>query len=284
MKREAKKYFLIILGIFLFCELVKGFEFLVIKTDQTFLAENIFCKLFTIGVIIFSLKKLHFTWSRIGFKKTGILRGAIFGISLGVITFTASYLIEYLILQSKGLTPSFSFYISNFAISNQNVTGASISALAICVIGNIVNVWAEEGLFRGLFYQIGKLHFTQRAANLIQAVLFGVWHIITVIVWVVDGSINIPSALVMAVGYVILAGILGYEWGLCVALTGTLWAGAFEHFFNNFIGNTLHVITETGVDELQIIRIVISNVLSLLLVTILTKMQKGRRQKTKTAL
>lgn len=278
MKREAKKYFLIILGIFLICELVKGFEFLVIKTDQTFLAENIFCKLFTIGVIIFSLKKLNLTWSGIGFKKTGILRGAVLGISLGVITFAASYLIECLILQSKGLNPSFSFYISNFAISKQNVTGASISALAICVIGNVVNVWAEEGLFRGLFYQIGKLHFTQRAANLTQAVLFGVWHIITVIVWVVDGSINIPSALVMAAGYVILAGILGYEWGLCAALTGTLWAGAFEHFFNNFIGNTLHVITETGVDELQIIRIVISNVLSLLIVTILTKMQKGRRR------
>lgn len=284
MKRETKKYILIILGIFLFCELVKGFEFLVIKTDQTFLAENIFCKLFTIGVIIFSLKKLHFTWSGIGFKKTGILRGAILGISLGVITFANSYLIEYLILRSKGLTPSFSFYISNFSISNQNVTGASVSALAICVIGNIVNVWAEEGLFRGLFYQTGKLHFTQRAANLIQAVLFGVWHIITVIVWVVDGSINISSALIMAVGYVILAGILGYEWGLCATLTGTLWAGAFEHFFNNFIGNTLHVITETGVDELQIIRIVISNVLSLLLVTILTKMQKGRSKTIETAL
>lgn len=280
MKREAKKYLLVILEIFLICESVKGFEFLVIKTDQTFLAENIFCKLFTIGVIMFSLKKLHFTWSGIGFKKTGILRGAILGVSLGVITFTASYLIEYLILRSEGLNPSFSFYISNFTISNQNVTGASISALAICVIGNIVNVWAEEGLFRGLFYQIGKFHFTQRAANLIQAVLFGVWHIITVIVWLVDGSINLPSALAMAAGYVILAGILGYEWGLCAALTGTLWAGAFEHFFNNFIGNTLHVITETGVDELQIIRIVISNVLSLLLVTILTKMQKGHRQKT----
>lgn len=33
MKRQAKKYFLIILGIFLFCELVKGFEFWVIKTN-----------------------------------------------------------------------------------------------------------------------------------------------------------------------------------------------------------------------------------------------------------
>lgn len=280
MKREAKQDLWIILGIFLACEVVKGFEFLVIKTDQTFLAENIFCKLFTIGVIIFSLKKLNFTWSGLGFKKSGILRGAVLGISLGVFTFAASYLIEFLILKSKGLNPFLSFYISNFAISNQNITGISLSALAICVIGNLVNVWAEEGLFRGLFYQVGKLHFTQKTANLMQAGLFGVWHVITVIVWIVDGSIDIPTALVMAVGYVVLAGILGYEWGLCAALTGTLWAGAFEHFFNNFIGNTLHMVTETGADELQIIRIVISNILSLLIVTSLTKMKKGREKRS----
>lgn len=94
-----------------------------------------------------------------------------------------------------------------------------------------------------------------------------------------DGSIGIPAAFVMAIGYIVLAGILGYEWGLCVAITGTLWAGAFEHFFNNFISNTLHVITETGVDELQIIRIVISNVLSLLGVILLTKARKRYKNK-----
>lgn len=275
MKSNTTKGLLFILGAYFICELVKDFEFLILKTDQTFLAENIFCKLFAVGMIVFCLKKLHLSWDGIGFKKSGVAKGAALGISLGVITFSLSYLAEYLILQSRGLHPEFSFYIANFAISNQNIAGISISALAICVVGNIVNVWAEEGLFRGLLYHIGKLHFTERAANIIQSALFGLWHIIIVIVWIVDGSIDIFSALIMAVGYVILAGILGYEWGLCAALTGTLWAGAFEHFFNNFIGNTLHVISETGVDELQIIRIVLSNVLSLLIVTILTKVQKG---------
>lgn len=281
MKSNKTKGLLFLLGVYLICGLVKDFEFLFLKTDRTFLAENIFCKLFAIGMIFFCLKKMHLSWNSIGFKKSGVARGAVLGLSLGAITFSLSYLAEYLILQSKGLHPHFSFYIANFAISNQNIAGISISALVICVVGNIVNVWAEEGLFRGLLFYMGRLHFTQRAANMIQSALFGLWHVIIVIVWIADGSIDIPSALIMAAGYMILAGILGYEWGLCAALTGTLWAGAFEHFFNNFIGNTLHVISETGVDELQIIRIVLSNVLSLLFVTILTKVQKTRRQKTK---
>lgn len=279
MINKVKKPFLLILGIYLICELVKDFEFLVLKTDQTFLAENIICKLFAIGVIFFCLHKLRISWSSVGFKKSGMMQGGILGLSLGVVTFSVSYFVEYLILKNMGLHPKFAFYIANFTISNQNIIGVSMSALVICLLGNIVNVWAEEGLFRGLLFQIGKMSYTQKTANLIQSLLFGLWHVITVVIWVLDGSIGIPAALIMSIGYIALAGILGYEWGLCVALTGTLWAGVFEHFFNNFISNTLHVITETGVDELQIIRIVISNILSLLIVIFLTKARKHYKNK-----
>lgn len=268
---KRKKSLLLILGIYCLCGLVKDFEFLVLKTDQTFLGENIFCKLFTIVVIIVCLHKLQLSWNALGFKKTGMVQSGILGLSLGAVTFAISYFIEYLILKAMGLHPTFAFYIANFTLSDQNVIGVSLSALSICVFGNIINVWAEEGLFRGLLFQIGKTTYTQKTANLIQALLFGFWHVITVVLWVLDGSINLPTALLFALGYIILAGILGYEWGLCVVLTGTIWAGVFEHFFNNFISNTLHVLTETGVDELQILRIVMSNVLSLLIVICLLK-------------
>lgn len=276
MKTKTAKTLLFILGIFLICSLVKDFEFLILKTDQTFIAENIFCKLFMIGMIFLCLKKLHFSWGDIGFLKNGIGHGALLGLLLGVITFSVSYLAEYLLLKSRGMQPHFSFYIANFTISQQNVTGVSITALVICLLGNVINVIAEEGLFRGLLFRLGKTTCSTGLANLIQASLFGVWHIITVIVWVLDGTIDIQAALIMAAGYVILAGILGYEWGLCAVLTGTLWTGVFEHFFNNFISNSLHVITASGVDELQIIRIVLSNILSLLLVMILTKVKKHK--------
>lgn len=274
--RNRKAALFLILGIYLLCELVKDFEFLYLRTDQTFLAENIVCKLFAIGVIAFSLHKLHLSWSAIGFRSSGVLRGAALGLSLGVITFAASYFIEFLVLRGMGLRPEFSFYIANFAISGQNITGVSIPALAVCIAGNLVNVWAEEGLFRGLLLRIGQTAFSQKRANLIQAALFGFWHIIVAAVWLADGSITLPEALVMSAGYLLLAGILGYEWGLCAAMTGTLWAGAFEHFFNNFIGNSLHVLTETGADELQVLRILISNLLSLLIVIGLTRLKKGR--------
>lgn len=102
--------------------------------------------------------------------------------------------------------------------------------VAVCFIGNIINVYAEEGLFRGLFLKVGKQCYSQREANIIQALLFGIWHITNVVVPVLDGSMHIILAVFMGIGYVLLSGILAYEWGICALLTGTLWTGATEHF------------------------------------------------------
>ncbi|MEG0396750.1 MAG: type II CAAX endopeptidase family protein [Oscillospiraceae bacterium] len=266
-----------ILALYFVCAAVKYIEFLYIRTDQTFIADNILCKLFIIAIVAVALSRKKWKWSDIGFKRDGLLKGLCYGFALGIVTFALSYLAEFIILWSMGKHPSLGFFITNFAISGQNVTGLSLAAVVICVIGNIVNVWAEEGLFRGYFLKLGNERLSFKRANFFQAFLFGIWHIVTVVVWVVDGSMSIPVALFMSIGYIALALILGYEWGLCTALTGTIWTGVFEHFFNNFISNSLHTVTETGIDEMQIIRIVISNILSLLIVLAVARHSKKRK-------
>ena len=125
-----------------------------------------------------------------------------------------------------------------------------------------------------MFLYLAKEPFGFRKANFIQALLFGTWHFVSVALELRNGTMTIPTAIVMTVGYIILAGILALEWGTCVSMTGVLWVGVFEHYFNNFIGNTLHVITETGTDELQIPRIVLSNILSLTVVLLLNRRKK----------
>lgn len=272
---KKKKSIFWIITTFILCSIVKDIEFIYIKTDQTFIAENIICKLFCIAIVWFFLFKNKWKWSDIGFVKTGFIKGMISGFALGIGTFAISYAVEFLILIAQGAKPHLSFYITNFAISNQNVTGLSLGAILICLLGNVVNVWAEEGFFRGLILKLVLEHFSKNIANLIQALLFGLWHVVTVIVWVKEGSMTIPMACVMAFGYVVLAGILGYEWGLWISITGTVWTGLFEHFFNNFISNALHTVTETGTDEMQILRIVLSNILSLAVAIIVLKKKKS---------
>ena len=251
---------------FILLMVIRVIEIIFVKTDQTWVGENILHKICCILLIWIVLDTLGLRWSDLGFSKKGALTGLKYGLFLGISTFFLSYIAEFAILLATGKHPSLQFYITNFSLTQTHANGSSLFAVIVCIIGNIVNVWAEEGLFRGLFRKISMQHDSQKTANLMQALLFGIWHITNVINPVLDGSMNLAAAAFMGAGYILLSGILAYEWGMCAALTGTLWAGASEHLFNNFISNSLHTVTETGADEWMIIRITLSNILSLLFV------------------
>ena len=90
--RKQKRSILYILFVFILCSAAKDFEFLVLKTDETFLAENIFCKIFAILVISQCLVERKLSWRSIGFRLKGIKKGLILGFSLGLSTFAISYL------------------------------------------------------------------------------------------------------------------------------------------------------------------------------------------------
>lgn len=274
------KELLIVIISFVIISIVKDIEFLFIKTDQTIIADNVLCKIFCIICIFILCKICNFKLSDIGFKNQNVLKYALCGLGLGVFTFAISYGLELLILALQGKSPALSLYITNFGVAGAtNENSLSVLTLLICIGGNIINVLAEEGLFRGVFLKLCTDRYGFTKANFIQAFLFGIWHIITVVLAVLEGSMTIPMAILFAIGYIILAGILGLEWGTCVNMTGVLWVGIFEHFFNNFIGNILHVISSTGTDELQIVRIVLSNVLSLTIVLMINKIQKKKNRK-----
>ena len=264
-----------IVAVYVICSVVKYIEFFFIQTDQTFIADNVICKIFSIIVLATVLAIWKLSFKKIGFDLSRIWKNMFYGFALGIITFAVSYLLEILTLFAQGKNVRLGFYVTNFALSGAtNTVELSLSALLICMAGNIINVVAEEGLFRGLFLYLAKEPFGFRKANFIQALLFGTWHFVSVALELRNGTMTIPTAFVMTVGYIILAGILALEWGTCVSMTGVLWVGVFEHYFNNFIGNTLHVITETGTDELQIPRIVLSNILSLTVVLLLNRRKK----------
>ncbi len=269
MKKRRTMY--VISMMFVLLMIIRGIEIIFVKTDQTWVGENILHKICSILLIWIALDMMGLRWSDLGFSKKGLFTGLKYGLALGLSTFFLSYAAEFIVLIAMGKHPSLRCYITNFSLTQIHTNGSSLLAVTVCIIGNIVNVYAEEGLFRGLFYKIGIQYYSQKTANIIQALLFGIWHITNVINPLLDGSMNIAMAILMGIGYILLSGILAYEWGMCAALSGTLWIGASEHLFNNFISNSLHTVTETGVDELMIVRIILSNILSLLFVMVISR-------------
>ena len=79
----------------------------------------------------------------------------------------------------------------------------------------------------------------------------------------------------MSIGYVILSMIMGLKWGLLYKMTGSIWMGLADHFFNNcVVTNLLHVVSSTGIDEMQIARVLIGELTSFIAVLIYMKIKK----------
>ena len=265
--KNRKKVFFTVGILFVLCSIVEYIEFLFIRTDQTIIADNVFTKIFCIIATLVVMKINGIKIRDLGFKNNKVIKYLGCGLGLGMLTFAISYGVEYIILTAAGKNPNLEVYITNFGLAGAT-SEVSLSAMAviICIVVNIINVIAEEGLFRGFILKVVSEKCDFKVANMIQAILFGMWHVVMCVLGVYDGQMTILVAIVFGVGYVILAGILGIEWGVCVNMTGVIWMCVAEHFFNNFIGNILHVVSSTGTDELQIIRIVLSNMLSLIIV------------------
>ena len=265
----------IITILLLITTIIKYIEFLFIRTDQTIIADNVITKISCIIATLIAMKVCGLKLSDIGLKWKSTFKYIGCGFGLGIFTFAISYGLETLLLALQGKAPHLSLYITNFGLSGAT-SEVSLSAIAviICVIVNIINVLAEEGMFRGFILQAVTDKWGFKTGNYVQALLFGIWHIVMCVLGVYDGQMSVAQAIVFAIGYVVLAGILAIEWGTCVSMTGVLWVGLSEHFFNNFIGNILHVVSTTGTDEFQIIRIVLSNFLSLGIVLLINRKRK----------
>jgi membrane protease YdiL (CAAX protease family) len=259
--------------IFLICAAFHYTETLFIRTDETFLADNFMNKMIGIIVLLIALKVFDYPLRIIGFQKDK-LHYLLTGFVIGFLCFTAAYSLEYLILNLRGQFPFFEWYVSGFSLAGEIVKQTGFIAYFLCVVFNIINVIMEEGVFRGLFIRLGIEKYSFTKANWFAAFLFGIWHLSMPVKSVIDGQMQIAEAAVMGIGYIILAMIMGVKWGLWLRNTKCLWFGIAEHFFNNTIGNMLHVVSSGGHDEMQIIRIIAAQMLSLIITLIINRRNK----------
>lgn len=284
MKTRLKEYILnkpILCSfiIFVVCLVIRIVEYFIIKTDTTFISENFIHKLIGIIILLFFLKVMNYKFKDIGFKKNNFLKYLIYGLILGEICFGISYLIEYITLYVNGGNPNFELYVNGFSLAQNEVKHTEILFFIICILLNIVNVIMEEGLFRGFFLKVinNKNNFLK--SNLIVALLFGLWHFVMPLRSFINGEMNLISLIVMILGYIVLAGIMSIKWGMLYKMTGSLFIGIGDHLFNNTIAtNMLHIVTNTGADELQIIRILIAQIISFMIVCLIYKKMKNRKQ------
>ena len=258
--------------LFVIMIIVHGFEAIVLRMDETVFAENFINKLFGIVTFLAVLRILGRKLKDIGFTKSGTVKNIFLGFGIGALAFAVAYTVEIIILHAQGKSVSFGFFTTGFSLTGEAAINSGIGAILMCIFFNIINVIMEEGTFRGLFYELVKTNHSTKCACLIQAVLFGVWHMVTPLHNLIDGDINFGTFLVLTIGYIILAGMMGVKWNLLKNMTGSLYAGMADHFFNNCIAtNLLHVVTSTGIDEMMLVRVLIAQLISFIGVMIVWK-------------
>ena len=84
---EKRRTIKVISMIFILLMIIRAIEIIFVKTDQTWVGENILHKLFCILLVWIALNKLRLHWSDLGFSKKGLFTGFKYGLALGISTF-----------------------------------------------------------------------------------------------------------------------------------------------------------------------------------------------------
>ncbi|MBL8966173.1 MAG: CPBP family intramembrane metalloprotease [Spirochaetaceae bacterium] len=209
----------------------------------------------------------------IGFRQKGAGRALLLGFSLSALALAAGYAAECLFLSARGAAP---LLVLGALDPKAGVEGGALFALWL-FFGNIVNSFMEEGLFRGLMIALFLLAARPAKANLLQALLFGAWHLVWVPKWWMTGRISSPEEAAFALLSNFLPQFLmGLVWGRLALESGSLWAPWAAHTAMNSALNFLHVESGGSAEAFVALRMAVAILASLLAIPAFRRAARGR--------
>lgn len=254
--------------IYLLCYGFRLFEYFILRTDQTWVGEAIVHKLIGIAILFVAAKLMQFTMKDIGFSKENCVNNLIKGLAFGIGVFILAYAVEVLVAIANGNFDSLQLYVSAYAIDKNVGHRTEVMFFVICIVGNIVNVVMEEGIFRGLFAKILERKYSFITSAIIASILFGFWHVIGPVRNYYDGTSSMGGMIANVIMLLVTSALVGFKFAMLTEMTGNHYMAMGDHFVNNTIVNLLHVVSYNGTDEMMLIRLSIAQSVSFILVFI----------------
>lgn len=278
--KKIKNPLLMVIAIYILCFVFRLVEYFTMRTDQTFWGEAFLHKLVGILILCNALKSLSSGMEYIGFKKRGVFSHLLMGLLFGLVVFALAYGVEIMMAVSRGSFRTVQLYVSSYAVDGNTGNKTGVLFFIICILGNILNVVMEEGVYRGLFQKILEQKYTFIVSMLAASLLFGLWHVVGPIRNYYDGLSSAGGMAANIMMLVLTSGLGGVKFALLTRMTGSLYMAMGDHFVNNTIVNLLHVISFTGADELMFVRMAVAQSLSFLLVLLFYfRFYGGRRER-----
>lgn len=220
----------IILGV---CFALRLLDVFVIRSDEWF-GEQVLTKAVGLAIILTFAMRSGLGLSGLGFRRVSpsVLLGV--GIAYTAAAMLITLFVHWGVLSLLGQSPRMSFAVGG------------IGPGAMIAVTNIINGLMEESLFRGLLlFQLVAV-VSRFRANLIQAMLFGIWHFVWPLRAAVDGDMTPSGALIYGTGYVLISIIIGLVWGWLILWFRSLWVTVLSHALHNAALTVVQVGTATA--------------------------------------
>lgn len=254
--------------IYALCFIFRFLEYFLLRTDETFWGEAFIHKLTGIVILFIAVKHYNFRFAEIGFTQNKILHRLSEGLAFGFIVFVPAYLVEVMIAIMQGEFENLALYVSAYSVNGTIGNQTGFIFFVICIVGNIINVIMEEGIFRGLFQKMLEKKYSFAVTSIITSCLFGLWHIMAPVRSYCDGTMSYKGFVANAVLLVVTSGLVGFKFALMTKLTRSLYMAMGHHFINNTIVNILHVVSSTGIDKFMVVRISIAQAVSFIIILV----------------
>lgn len=259
------------LVIYIVCYVIKLYELIALRLDETFIGEAVLHKIIAMLILYFAINYLGVKLSDIGFRLKRVALKCGIGLLLGIIPFLIGYTLEFLILRGRGIDASFSVHMVSYCFGGAMMQNSGIIYIVLCILFSIISAIMEEGMFRGLFLRFYSSEASFTSAMLCCGLLFGVWHNIPILRELIDGSIGTSLFITASLVQIILVCLVGIKMTMLVKLTGSLWVAIVDNFVNSLLIGLLHMSTQSGIDELILVRVFIAQLISFASVAIVYK-------------
>lgn len=168
-----------------------------------------------------------------------------YAIGIGAVSllamFACLYAIEFSTLRAVGEDPRLVIGI----IDKNGALIAGTTFVALYFAGQVFNALAEESIFRGIILPRFMRTMSFWKANLAQALLFAVAHLIWPLSIFALGQATLAEALMQAVMLLVFTTMGGLLFGYLYYRTNSLWTSVLAHLIDNSVWLFIHIETST---------------------------------------
>ncbi len=230
--------------LFIIAVIFKILDVFVFRIDEL-LGEIIISKSLGFLLVVAYLWLVGKSVTAIGLHGKSVTKSLIVGSAGIILILLFSYGLQLGVLVGAGKEPSLVFAAID---PKAGVTGGVAFALFL-LVGNFINSFMEEGLFRGVMLRHFRVSLSFWRANFLQAAFFGIWHLNWPIKQFLTGQLDMGGLASQSLIVLIATGIVGFAMGYLYLKTGSLWGPWIMHTINNSVQNMVHIQTIDGLDS-----------------------------------